>query len=267
MKTHRRVLHLASIPVALAVMCATLLLGAGSAHAAATSYVALGDSYSSGLGAGGYEGSSGNCKRSTKAYPELWAAAHRPSSFAFTACAGAKTTDVSGQLGPVNSATSLISVSVGGNDANFSGVMTTCALNSQSACLGRIATARTFVDKTLPGRLDAAYAAISRKAPGAHVVVLGYPHFYQVPGSCLLGLSDTSRSAIDAAADDMDRVVAKRAADHGFTFADVRDDFTGHELCSGSPWLNSVTLPLDESYHPTAGGQKGGYLPAFSAVA
>lgn len=74
------------------------LTGATSAHAsqlaAPTGYVALGDSYSSGVGAGGYIASSGNCKRSTKAYPYLWAAAHSPSTFHFTACSGARTGDV-----------------------------------------------------------------------------------------------------------------------------------------------------------------------------
>jgi hypothetical protein len=66
------------------------LTGTATAHASETAatggYVALGDSYSSGVGAGSYISSSGDCKRSTKAYPYLWAASHSPSSFAFTAC-------------------------------------------------------------------------------------------------------------------------------------------------------------------------------------
>lgn len=260
--------HFASSASALVLMCAAGLLGTGSAHAAATRYVALGDSYSSGVGAGGYDASSGACKRSTRSYPELWAAAHHPSSFAFTACSGARTTDVaSGQLKPVTSATSLISISVGGNDAAFSDVMSTCALELQKSCTARIAKARTFVDKRLPGLLDTLYDRIRARGPHAHVVVLGYPHVYKVPGGCLLGLSDTDRSAIDAAADDLDGVIAKRAAAHGFTFADVRKVFAGHELCSGAPWLHSVTLPTDESYHPTAAGQSRGYLSTFTGGA
>lgn len=255
-------------PAASALILAFVLalLGTGTAHAAADTYVALGDSYSSGVGSGSYDISSGACKRSTKAYPELWASAHTLTSFAFTACSWARTGDVvSGQLGPVNSSTSLISISIGGNDAGFSDVMTTCVLYSESTCLSRVAQARTFVDDRLPGLLDTAYTAIHAKGPHAHVVALGYPHFYQVPGDCRLGLSNTSRSAVNAAADDLDEVIAKQAADHGFTFADVRGSFVGHELCSGSSWLNSVTYPVDESYHPTAAGQLGGYLPAFSA--
>ncbi len=258
------------LPPALALLLASALtlFGAGAAHAAGIHYVALGDSYSAGVGAGGYDLSSGSCERSTKAYPKLWAAAHAPASFAFTACSGATTKDVvRGQLGPVNGSTGLVSISVGGNDAGFSDVMTTCVLKSQSACTARVAKARTFVKGTLPGLLDTAYDAIRAKGPHARVVVLDYPHLYQVPGGCALGLSDTSRRAIDSAADDLDGVIAKRAADHGFAFADVRDAFKGHELCSSAPWLHSVTLPVGESYHPTATGQARGYLPALSADA
>ncbi len=163
------------------------LTGATSAQAsqlaAATGYVALGDSYSSGVGAGSYVSSSGDCKRSTKAYPYLWAAAHSPSTFAFTACSGARTGDVlANQLAPLGSATDLVSISIGGNDAGFADVMTTCVLQSESTCVARINTARAYVDSTLPGQLDTVYDAISSQAPAAHVVVLGYPRFYKLGG-------------------------------------------------------------------------------------
>ncbi|MDW4906249.1 SGNH/GDSL hydrolase family protein [Streptomyces sp. ADMS] len=248
------------------------LTGATSAQAsqlaAATGYVALGDSYSSGVGAGSYIGSSGDCKRSTKAYPYLWAAAHSPSSFSFTACSGARTGDVlANQLTPLSSSTGLVSISVGGNDAGFADVMTTCVLQSDSSCIARINTARAYVDSTLPGRLDTVYDAISSRAPAAHVVVLGYPRFYKLGQTCL-GLSEAKRSAINSASDYLNSALAKRAADHGFTFGDVKTPFTGHEICSGSSWLHSLNwLNIGESYHPTAAGQSGGYLPAFSSAA
>jgi hypothetical protein len=260
--------RLASILSVFALTCVLALSGTGSAHAAGPGYVALGDSYSSGVGAGSYDSASGDCQRSTKAYPALWAAAHSPAAFSFTACSGAKTTDVvHNQLGPVDSSTGLISVTVGGNDVGFADVMTTCVLKSSTTCVNRVAQARTYIDNTLPGLLDTAYNAIHAKGPHAHVVVLGYPRFYKVPGICLLGLSEAARSALNGAADDLDTVLAKRAADHGFTFADVRGAFTGHELCSGSAWLHSVTLPIGESYHPTATGQSHGYLPEFTSAA
>ncbi|MGN9795262.1 SGNH/GDSL hydrolase family protein [Streptomyces sp. OZ13] len=249
------------------------LTGAGQAQADSTAqsldYVALGDSYSSGVGAGSYDSASGNCKRSTRAFPKLWANANSPSSFAFTACSGARTGDVTAsQLGPLNSSTDLVSITVGGNDAGFADVMTTCVLQSESTCLNRIAQAKAYVDSTLPGRLDQVYSAISAKAPAARVVVLGYPRFYKLGGSCIAGLSENERAAINGAADHLNTAIAKRAADHGYGFASVVGTFTGHEICSGSAWLHSVNwLNIGESYHPTAAGQSGGYLPAFNSNA
>jgi lysophospholipase L1-like esterase len=257
-------------PLLLAVGFA--LTGAATAQAsplaAATGYVALGDSYSSGVGAGSYISSSGDCDRSTKAYPYLWQAAHAPASFSFMACSGAKTGDVmNNQLGTLGASTGLVSITIGGNDAGFSDVMMTCVLQSDSACLSRIATAKAYVDSTLPGQLDTVYSAIRAKAPSAHVVVLGYPRFYKLGTTCV-GLSETKRSAINGAADYLDAAIAKRAADHGFTFGDVRTTFSGHEICSGTPWLHSVDwTDISQSYHPTAAGQSGGYLPVLTGAA
>ncbi|MFG3656172.1 SGNH/GDSL hydrolase family protein [Streptomyces sp. NPDC047706] len=247
------------------------LTGAASAQAseaAATGYVALGDSYSSGVGAGSYISSSGDCKRSTRAYPYLWAAANSPSSFHFTACSGARTDEVlAGQLAPLNASTGLVSLTVGGNDAGFADVMTTCVLQSDSACVSRINTARAYVDTTLPGKLDNVYAAIRGKAPSAQVVVIGYPRFYKLGQACL-GLSETKRKAINDASDHLNTAIEKRARNHGFAFGDVRTTFTGHEICSGASWLHSVNwFNIGESYHPTAGGQSGGYLPVFDSTA
>ena len=238
-------------------------------HSAAKGYVALGDSYSSGVGAGTYLGSSGNCLRSSRAFPALWAAAHARSPFSFTACNGARTSDViGGQLGPLNTRTGLVSVTAGGSDAGFGHVMTTCVLRGTGACLSAVTGARTYMDKTLPRNLDRLYTAISRKAPAAHVVVMGYPHLYKLNGSCAAGLTETARSAVDKAVDELDTVIAKRAADHGFTFADVRGAFHGHEICSTSPWVRSINLlALTESYHPTALGHSRGYFPAFNRAA
>ncbi|MET8830305.1 SGNH/GDSL hydrolase family protein [Streptomyces sp. NPDC004610] len=261
----------------LVVLVSSFLLAVGAAltgataaqgaEAAATGYVALGDSYSSGVGAGSYIGSSGDCKRSTKAYPSLWAAANSPSSFNFTACSGARTDEVlASQLTPLSASTGLVTLSVGGNDAGFADVMTTCVLQSDSACISRINTARAYVTSTLPGKLDTVYSTIRSKAPAAQVVVLGYPRFYLLGQSCL-GLSETKRKAVNDASDLLNSTIAKRVADHGFTWADVRTTFTGHEICSGNSWLHSVNwLNVGESYHPTAAGQSGGYLPVLNSA-
>ena len=267
MKLSRITAFSSSLLVA-AVLALTGAVSAQAAQSAAVDYVALGDSYSSGLGSGGYDSVSGACKRTPKAYPALWAAAHSPSTFSFTACSGARTGDVTvGQLAPLGAATDLVSISIGGNDAGFADVMTTCVLQSEATCVSRINQARAFVDSTLPGNLDSVYTAIRSKAPAARVVVLGYPRFYQLGGGCVAGLSEKERTAINSASDYLNAATAKRAADHGFTFVDVAGAFTGHEICSGSAWLHSVNwLNIGESYHPTAAGQSGGYLPSFASA-
>ncbi|MER7724705.1 SGNH/GDSL hydrolase family protein [Streptomyces sp. NPDC096323] len=252
----------------LILAAATALGVAHPASAAAGGYVALGDSYSSGVGAGSYLSDSGDCRRSTKAYPYLWAAANSPSSFAFVACSGATTSSVSsGQLGSLTSSTSLVSVTAGGNDVGFADVMQDCVLSSESTCLAGVNAAVGRMNNTLPSRLGSLYASIHSKAPQAHVVVLGYPRFYKIGGSCVAGLTEKERTAINDASDVLNGVLAKQAANAGFAFSGVVDEFTGHELCSGDAWLHSVSIPVENSYHPKAVGQSNGYLPAFRSAA
>ncbi|MFF8727327.1 SGNH/GDSL hydrolase family protein [Streptomyces sp. NPDC015171] len=233
---------------------------------AAAGYVALGDSYSSGAGAGDYLPSSGkNCKRSSRAYPVLWAEAHAQSSFSFVACNGAGTGEVlSEQLGPLGARTRLVSLTVGGTDSGFATVMTTCAIGGTSRCTSAVSRARSAMDGTLSRNLDRLYSVIRDRAPAARVVVLGYPHLYHLGGRCSLGLPEDERASLNSAVDHLNQVIAQRAAAHGFAFADVTGAFTGHEICSSTPWLHGVdVLAITESYHPTAPGQSLGYLPAL----
>ncbi|MBA4862780.1 SGNH/GDSL hydrolase family protein [Streptomyces sp. PSKA54] len=257
----------ASVVATLLLALTGVLTGAQQAAAAAPAYVALGDSYSSGTGAGDY-GDSGDCKRSANSYPSLWAAANSPSSFSFTACSGATTTTViSGQLSPLSAATGLISVSAGGNDVGFADVMTTCILENEESCLSAVATARSQMSSLLPGRLNTLYATIKSRAPNARVVVMGYPRLYMLNGTCIVGLRESERAALNAASDQLNSVISARAAAYGFTFGDVRTTFTGHEICSGAEWLHSLTVPVGNSYHPNKNGQALGYLPVFRARA
>ena len=233
-------------------------------------YVALGDSYAAGIGAADDTADRGGCARSADAYPEQWAAHHAHASFVSAACDGATTAGVlSGQVQALSARTTLVSLTVGGNDAGFSHVMDACVLQFwDSACRSAVSAADTFVARTLPGRLDATLQAIRAGAPAAKVVVVGYPDLYdlsQSPGC--LGLSTAKRTALDQGADALDRALSAAAARNGAVFADVRGDFAGHEICDSSRWLYPVTFPLGDSYHPTTAGQELGYLPAFTAAA
>jgi hypothetical protein len=258
--------RLCAITMSAVMITIGCIAGAGNASAATVHYVALGDSYSSGSGAGDYDPQSGSCRRSANAYPKLWAASRSPDSFKFVACAGATTNKVEGQLGALSRRTTLVSLTVGGNDAGFSMVMRDCVLGTTGMCENVVKWSERFMRTTLPGRLDSLYGAIREKAPSAHVVVLGYPRGYIKNSKGCIGLDQTKRRALNRAANSLNTAIGKAVAEAGFTFSDVRDEFAGHELCSGDGWLNSVRWPLGDSYHPTARGHARGYLPALKSA-
>jgi lysophospholipase L1-like esterase len=256
----------AAVPI---LVLAVLVPAQASAQSAAA-YVALGDSYSSGVGAGSYIGSSGSCDQSTNAYPALWDAANQPASYVSEACSGASTATVlSSQLSALSPATTLVSITVGGNDVGFSSVMETCVLLPTSSCVSAIDHAESLTATQLPGELDSVLNAIHADAPNARVVVLDYPELYDLSrSSSCIGLSTTDRTDLDQGADQLDGQIQAAAARHGDVFADVRGAFRGHEICDSGSWLHSVNiLDVSESYHPTASGQSGAYEPVFSAAA
>ena len=264
------VLALLTGAAALAAAALPVLAPAAASASSAAAYVALGDSYSSGVGAGSYIGSSGSCDQSTKAYPALWDAASQPASYVSEACSGATTATVLGsQLSALSSATTLVSITVGGNDVGFSSVMETCVLLPQSSCVSAVNHAESLVASQLPGELDSVLNAIRTDAPKARVVVLDYPELYDLSkSSSCIGLSTTDRADLNQGADQLDNQIQLAAARHGDVFADVRSAFRGHEICDSGSWLHSVNfLDVSESYHPTASGQSGGYEPVFSAAA
>jgi lysophospholipase L1-like esterase len=260
-----RTLAAATILAAAAVLSVVV-----PAAAAGINYVALGDSYASGVGTDDYISDGTSCDRSPEGYPGLWAAAHGASSFDLAACSGATTSSLlSGQLGGLSASTSLVTITIGGNDAGFTTVFEDCILESDSGCASKISSAENFVRTTLPGRLDNVYTTVRSHAPNATVIVLGYPRFYQVPGSCIVGLDNTKRTDINGGADLLATTTAGEVAKFaGFHYVDVRTAFSSHEICSsGTSWLHSVDFShITDSYHPTPAGYSGGYLPALDAV-
>lgn len=244
--------------------------GAAGAAGAASSvrYVALGDSYSSGDGAGNY--SDGSCRESSNAYPVLWAAANAPATFTNETCSGATTSSViSTQLGGLSSATTLVSISVGGNDVGFASVLETCVLESTSRCVSAVNSAEAQAQSTLPAALNTVLSDIRADAPSAKIVVLDYPQFYDLSkSSTCIGLSTTDRTALNGGAALLDSEISAAASRAGDPFVDVGPHFAGHQICDSGSYLNSVNIfDLESSYHPNASGQANGYLPAFESAA
>ena len=240
------------------------------AQAQTVNYVALGDSYSSGVGAGSYIGSSGACERSSNAFSQLWANAHPGDGYVSVACSGATTSSViSSQLSALSSSTTLVSITVGGNDVGFATTMETCVLQSTSACVAAVQAGEAAIASTLPGEMNSVLGDIRQDAPGARVVVLDYPELYDLSQSpYCVGLSTTDRTDLNQAADQLDAAIQAAAARYGDSFGEVKGAFSGHEICDYPSWLHAVNfLDVTESYHPTASGQANAYYPVFSALA
>ena len=216
----RALLVLAAVTTAFTTVLATNASAAGSVN-----YVALGDSYSSGVGSGSYISSSGNCLRSTLAYSQLWANAPRPGQLhlggllrrhhhrrAEQPALGAEHRDQPGDDHHRRQRRRLLLV------------MQTCVLSSDSACLSAINTATAQAKSVLPGKLATTFSAIRAAAPGARVVVMGYPEFYDLGNSWYCpGLSTTDRTALNNAADTLDGVIQTAAQNAGDSYADVQE--------------------------------------------
>ncbi|MEU1753757.1 SGNH/GDSL hydrolase family protein [Micromonospora matsumotoense] len=262
--------RLVTLAVSLAASIGVTLGAAVPVQAAPSDrYVALGDSYASGVGADSYTSESGACQRSTNAYPALYNTNIKPASYKSVACSGATTTDVvNSQLSALTSTTTLVSVTIGGNDVGFTSIMSTCVLQGESQCVAAVQAAENKARAELPAKLATVYNGIRSRAPSARVVVVGYPVFYQL-GTVCVGLSANSRAKINEGINLVDDITRTAATSAGFTFADVRSIFVGHQLCSyGEKWLHALNfVNLGVSYHPTAAGQSGGYYPVFRSAA
>jgi lysophospholipase L1-like esterase len=244
-----------------AVIAALTLVGVQSAQAAAGPYTALGDSYSSGVGTRSYYSDSGSCYRGPQAYP-VRVAQNLGAPLTFAACSGARVPDVLNQLGSLNANTAYVTVSVGGNDAGFADVITRCALPWPWTCTGEIDNANNYIRNTLPGQLNNLYTQIRNRAPNAQVAVVGYPRLFNGEQcNALARISPAEQTALNQTADLLATTTAARASAHGFGFVDVRSVFTGHAVCDDAEWINGLSDPVLESYHPKVAGHTSGYAP------
>jgi lysophospholipase L1-like esterase len=241
--------------ICLAVFAAGLLIPA--AGAAASQYVALGDSYSSGVGTRVFYEESGECDRSPDAYGPKIAAKHGY-TLNFEACGGAKTPEViEKQLGKLTSSTALVTITIGGNDAGFSNVIINCALY-YFTCGGAIGEANEYIAKTLPGKLETTYKDIRAKATTAEVIVLGYPKLFTKEGkTCNVNfLTSGNEKKMNETAEKLDAVIKARAEALKFKFVNPTSAFEAHAVCASEEWLNGQSNPLSESYHPNVKGQE-----------
>ncbi|WP_181803064.1 SGNH/GDSL hydrolase family protein [Streptomyces shenzhenensis] len=263
----KQLLRLIAAPVPL---LATLGLLAAPAQAATpaydstTQYVAMGDSFSSGLGA---PNASLDCGRSPQGYPTLWAQAHGITSFTDVTCGGAVTDDVlAKQISGLNAQTDVVTITIGGNDAAWGDKVMTCMLSGDTACTDAVNKAVADLP-TVAAKVDRTYAAIRQAAPNATVYVLGYPLLFEETAACSAWLvpNQYQRKEIDRFGRALNQTLGQRASNAGFRFVDAQPFFAGHAVCSSQPWIYPV-VNLPAPLHPTADGYRLGYLAALTSA-
>jgi lysophospholipase L1-like esterase len=239
--------------IGLATGCAMDSLDSEDQGLTGINYVAQGDSYASGTGTREYYDAA--CQRSVHSYAKQLAA-QRGLALSHVACSGARIPDVrANQMTALSTATNLVTISIGGNDAGFVSVITQCAKPAPFTCTGDIANARSFITNTLPGQLDSLYTEIRTRAPNAQVIVVGYPRLFNGE-QCNLGarISPGEQSDLNSVADLLASKTQAVAAAHGFGFVDPRGSFDAHRICADVEWLNGLSNPVSESYHPNRAG-------------
>lgn len=229
----------------IATLLASAGIVAGSALPAAAStgshhhvltYVALGDSYAAGQAT--------DCTHTAASYPLRLDALHDVKLLRDAACAAATTaTVVDSQLRAVRHGTKLITITVGANDLDVAGLVTSCTPDpSTDACRTAILTRESELP-ALYAHLVATYSAIAARAPRAEILVTGYP--------ALLS-SGPIAAAEDALNATIQEAVATAAA-MGVPIRYVPVDFSGHTVDSADPWF---FLSGPNRYHPNAAGEQ-----------
>ncbi|GAA4916955.1 GDSL-like lipase/acylhydrolase family protein [Stackebrandtia albiflava] len=235
-------------------------------------YVAMGDSFASGSGAGNYAEIStdswkgGDCLQSQNAYSPLLAD-QLGATLDFQSCSGAKVADIhSDQLPALSAGTDLVTLSVGGNDVGFSSVIITCTTSSTAGCTDKVEAAEADAQQRLPGLLSDLYAEIGSRAPNAQVLILGYPKLFS-GRSCFgnTGINLDEQARINEANYVLNGVISTAAQNAGFTYVDPIPAFEGHGVCTSGAYVNGLRFNIPESYHPNRNGHGIGYMEALNA--
>ncbi|MBN1527541.1 MAG: hypothetical protein JW895_00650 [Thermoleophilaceae bacterium] len=251
--------------------------------------LALGDSFSSGQGAGSYDpgtnGGGNTCFRSPDAWPQELARRLDLAALPSLACSGAVSRDVRfgrpggererrlSQIGRVDGDPGVVTITIGGNDVGFAGVLKDCLLAN---CVtkyhrpsGDVLEARIAA---LAERLPGVYEDIRAAAPRARVVVAGYPRLFPgrerwgAAGDCLMRqrISGAEVDYLNALTPALNAAIAGAAKQAGVEFVDVTEAFDRHELrCRGETARTTYLQPLQDaislipaSFHPNAAGHE-----------
>jgi lysophospholipase L1-like esterase len=264
-----------ALAAGLATLAMAVSLAAVPAQAAEkTKYIALGDSYAAGQGAGPYKNDT--CYRSENSYSELAADSKAIKLVTNAACSGKTTQEVvATQLRQLNKSTDLVTITAGGNNLGFGDIVTTCGTAIfdsafAAACADASATAKAkLVSGQLAGDVASMIQSVQAAAPNARIVVTGYPYLFDpIPAGRTDRMSQFIYRATDLA-DGLNGSIAVAAAATDPTalrvkYVDVRTAFAGHGIISNDPWINGAVPDSPDGFHPNAKGYKA-YYTALSS--
>lgn len=251
-----RVRFLSSLGAILLATSGLIAGGALPATAASASainkYVALGDSFAAGQGAPSYMNDV--CLQNSNGYPALLNAVKGVNLLRNASCRGATTADViSTQVSALNRGTTLVTLTVGGNDLDVAGVAMACTPAPGPTCAEAIADASALLySGVLATNLTAAYGSIAAAAPNARILITGYPYLFDPSISDPYGLVATINAATTALNATIYGVVGQvQLAGANIHYVDVTGVFATHGIGSGDPWINSSG---PDGFHPNALG-------------
>ena len=261
-----------------------------AAHVLRGSYVALGDSYTAGLGIPEQTGATAGCGQSTGSYPYLVARSLRL-KLVDVSCSSATIADMTAaqptsdgtnpaQLSALSSGTALVTVGIGGNDIGIIGIVTKCTeLDLIPALIpGRgsatLTPCKDFYTsggtdqiqqriEAVAGNLADALTQIRERSPHARVYVVGYPDLLPTGGGgCgdALGITEGDITFLNREEVRLNGVLEQVARAAGDGYVDTFAPSEGHDACAtpASRWLEPL-LPSSPAapLHPNAVGERG----------
>ena len=237
-------------------------------------YVALGDSYTSAPLVPETDQSEG-CLRSTGNYPSL-VAAELGTELTDVSCAGADSLSLVGvqrtfdggaqppQLQAVTEDTSLVTLSIGGNDFGlFSTFVGGCAQVAQtdptgSPCTDVASGNATQVLRKIEQRVASAVEGIRGRAPDARILVVGYPQIVGERSCPALPIAEDdlpfARTVNEGLADALEEAAATAEVE----YVDVYAATEGHDICADDPWIAGRETVAGQAlaFHPFAAEQQ-----------
>ena len=268
----------------LAAVIAGLLAGSVAAPAAAQDaapldYVALGDSYTSGIGASPsvtvsplYPAELQPCYQSSPGYADVLDTQDHVQLTANAACAGWTAAmvplqvQVASAAGVLNAETDLVTITAGGNDVGFGNLLGACMLRPLEVCAAEVKAAEAVAQAVVLPALTAAYAAIRAQAPNARIVALGYPHLFSPEVGANGYITNEAAKVFNKGTDTLNKAIKDAAKKSpGTVYVSVTDEFEGHGVGLPGSWF--FFDPADPfsgmSFHPNATGYALGYADAI----